>query len=388
MLDHMDKFKIWALAAIEKGFLMIFASIIAIFFANFSPEVFSAAINTTLTPQIHHSSLLYITNDLLMAIFFLLVGMEIKRELISGHLSTRAQALMPLVAAIGGMIGPMLIYIFINADYDANLSGWAIPTATDIAFTLTVLSIFGKGIPSSVRIFLTALAIIDDLIAIIIIAVYYTSSISLPYIFACFILTFILVMLNFSNVRRLWVYLVIGAVLGFCFLQSGVHATISGVILALTIPLNLKGTTYSPILKLEGAIHKPVLYFILPLFAFVNSGVVLKDVTPDTALNPITLGIALGLFLGKQLGVFTTCFVGVKLNMLKMPARARWIDMYGASILCGIGFTMSLFVGMLSFTNELQLNYMKLGVFVGSLLSIAYGAIILHIAHKGRTHVE
>lgn len=379
MIESLSKFKLLVIAAAEKGFLMVFACVIAIIFANFTHDAYEGFIHNE---HIGFISVHYVTNEFLMAIFFLLVGMEIKRELITGHLSTLSQALMPLVAAIGGMIGPLLIYLAINHNIDQNVVGWAIPTATDIAFTLTILSIFGKGIPSSVRVFLTALAIIDDLLAIVIIAIYYTSTISVYYISACVIVTLALLIMNRTNVKNTTLYLILGVVLWYCFLKSGVHATISGVILAFCIPL--KVNNFSPIEKIEKLIHKPVLYLILPLFAFVNSGVNLSGISYESFTHPITLGIALGLFFGKQVGVFTTCLVGVKSGMLKIPAKATWIDIYGASILCGIGFTMSLFVGMLSFNDESALNAMKLGVFSGSLLSIAYGAIILNIAHRIR----
>lgn len=350
------------------GILLFTSAIIAIIFAN-SPwhDSYYSLFNAPLKFNI---SLNHVINDGLMTVFFLLVSLEIKRELISGELNTRAKAALPVIAAIGGMIFPALIYIVINIKKQ-TLNGWAIPTATDIAFSLAILTLLGSRVPAALKIFLTALAIIDDLGAIIIIAFFYTAHLQLLYLSGATGCFFLLILFNRFNIKNFWPYSCVGFILWFCILQSGIHASIAGVLLACTIPLKNN--------RLEQRLHPWVAYFILPIFAFANAGVSLKGLNDFSLFNPVTLGIGLGLFMGKQMGIFSICWLATKCGLAKLPNATHWRQIYGVSLLCGIGFTMSLFIGILAFpASDLMYTHMvRWGVILGSLLSGSCGYLVL-----------
>ena len=328
-------------------------------------------------------SLLHWINDALMAVFFFFVTLEIKREFVNGELSSTKHALLPIIGAIGGMLVPALIYIYINFQNPDTLNGWAIPSATDIAFSLGVLSLLGSRVPISLKVFLTALAIIDDLGAIIIIAFFYTGDLNINYL-ALLLITFIfLIFLNKFKVKKFLPYLLFGLVLWFFTYESGVHATISGVLLATVIPHRDKEKDFSLLSKIEHSISPYVAFGIMPLFAFANAGVSLGGVSLSSLLQPVPLGILLGLFLGKQFGVFLFSYVSIKLKIAQMPNNANWLNLYGVGILAGIGFTMSLFIGNLAFIENTQyIDGVKIGVLSGSLLSTIFGYFLLLATSK------
>ena len=328
-------------------------------------------------------SLLHWINDALMAVFFFFVTLEIKREFLQGELSNPKQALLPIIAAIGGMLVPALIYVYINFQTGDTLRGWAIPSATDIAFSLGVLSLLGSRVPISLKIFLTALAIIDDLGAIVIIAFFYTGDLSVKYL-SLLLLTFIcLIFLNKFNVRKYIPYLLLGLILWFFTHESGVHATISGVLLATVIPHRKKEKDFSLLIKIEHGISPYVAFGIMPLFAFANAGVSLEGVNFNSLLSPVPLGILLGLFFGKQIGVLLFSLVSIKLKIAEMPNNANWLNLYGVGVLTGIGFTMSLFIGNLAFMENTQyIDGVKIGVLAGSLLSTIFGYFLLLMTSK------
>ena len=328
-------------------------------------------------------SLLHWVNDALMAVFFFFVTLEIKREFLQGELSNPKQALLPIIAAIGGMLVPALIYIYINFQTGDTLRGWAIPSATDIAFSLGVLSLLGSRVPISLKVFLTALAIIDDLGAIVIIAFFYTGDLSVKYL-SLLLLTFIcLIFLNKFNVRKYIPYLLLGLILWFFTHESGVHATISGVLLATVIPHRKKEKDFSLLIKIEHGISPYVAFGIMPLFAFANAGVSLEGVNFNSLLSPVPLGILLGLFFGKQIGVLLFSLVSIKLKIAEMPNNANWLNFYGVGVLTGIGFTMSLFIGNLAFMENTQyIDGVKIGVLAGSLLSTIFGYFLLLMTSK------
>lgn len=329
-------------------------------------------------------------NDGLMAIFFLLVGLEIKREILEGQLSTREQISLPAFAATGGLLVPALIYVAINWGNPSAMRGWAIPAATDIAFALCVLQLLGKRVPTSLKVCLLAMAILDDLAAIIIIALFYTSNLSLFSLGVSLIGFTILFLFNKRNVQSLGPYMVVGAFLWACILKSGIHATLAGVALAFFIPLrpgsdqNKKEDYKPPLHTLEHNLHSWVAFFILPLFAFANAGVSLAGLTFDMILEPITLGIILGLFLGKQIGVMAFTYIGEKLGICKIPKDVCWTQFYGMALVTGIGFTMSLFIGTLAFTDPDILRAVRLGVLGGSLASGLLGYTALYIIGNKR----
>jgi NhaA family Na+:H+ antiporter len=355
------------------GILLMASALLALVVAN-SP--LAAAYFDVLHIKLGGLSLAHWVNDGLMAVFFLLVGLEMKRELMTGELSTWPRRLLPAVAAIGGMAVPALVYVWVNRETPQFLGGWAIPAATDIAFALGILSLLGKRVPASLKIFLAALAILDDLGAVIIIALFYTGQLNASALATCMLITLALVALNGLKVKRLLPYLVLGAALWWFMLQSGVHATIAGVVLALTIPHDDSG--HSPLETLEHRLNKPVAFGIVPLFGFANAGVSLGG--GASLANPVTLGIALGLFLGKQVGVFGATLLALKLKVGERPQGASLIQIYGVSLLCGIGFTMSLFIGILAFPDEGALaDQVKIGVLAGSLASAICGAAVLLI---------
>jgi len=328
-------------------------------------------------------SFLHWINDALMAVFFFFVTLEIKREFVNGELSSTKHALLPIIAAIGGMLVPALIYIYINFQNPDSLNGWAIPSATDIAFSLGVLSLLGSRVPISLKVFLTALAIIDDLGAIIIIAFFYTGDLNINYL-ALLLITFIfLIFLNKFKVKKFLPYLLFGLLLWFFTHESGVHATISGVLLATVIPHRDKEKDFSLLSKIEHSISPYVAFGIMPLFAFANAGVSLGGVSLSSLLQPVPLGILLGLFLGKQFGVFLFSYVSIKLKIAQMPNNANWLNFYGVGILTGIGFTMSLFIGNLAFIENTQyIDGVKIGVLSGSLLSTIFGYFLLLATSK------
>lgn len=317
-------------------------------------------------------------NDGLMAVFFFLVGLEIKRELLQGELSSFDKAALPVFAAIGGMAGPALVFVLLNLDSPETLNGWAIPAATDIAFALGVLALLGSRVPSSLKILLLAVAIIDDLGAIIIIAMFYTSNLSLMALSMAVIPFIGLILLNRSGVKTIAPYVILGTIMWVCVLKSGVHATLAGVITALAIPIHGKqGDDHSPLLKMEHGLQPWVAFMIVPIFAFANAGVSFSGITLDSIMAPLPLGIALGLFIGKQIGVFGMIYLAVKIGLAKLPDRATWPQVYGLACLTGIGFTMSLFIGTLAFDDATLMNDVRLGVILGSLGSGLLGVALL-----------
>ena len=327
--------------------------------------------------------LLLWVNDGLMAIFFLLVGLEIKREVLEGELSEPSRIILPAIAAVGGMAIPALIYVYFNwGDPDA-LNGWAIPAATDIAFALGVLSLLGNRVPESLKLFLLTLAILDDMGAIIIIAIFYTSDLSVSALLVSIIAMISLGILNRRGVTSLTPYIVIGVIFWAAVLKSGVHATLAGVVLALFIPLRVKNEDgNSPLRILEHDLHTTVAFLILPLFAFMNAGISLEGLSFSSLLEPIPLGIAAGLFAGKQLGIFGFVWTAVKLRLVKLPQEMGWLELYGLAALCGIGFTMSFFISGLAFEQDgidVILND-RIGIFMGSVLSAIVGYLVLRIA--------
>jgi len=328
-------------------------------------------------------SILHWINDVLMAIFFFFVTLEIKREFIQGELSNIKQAILPIIAAVGGMLMPALIYVYINFGNIETLNGWAIPSATDIAFSLGVLSLLGSRVPISLKVFLTALAIIDDLGAIVIIAFFYSGDLSIFNLGMMFLSFILLISLNKFEVKIFLPYLIIGILLWHFTHESGIHATISGVLLACTIPHRKKEKDYSLLIKLEHAISPYVAFGIMPLFAFANAGVSLEEISFSSLFLPVPFGVLLGLFIGKQLGVFLFSYISIKLGLAQMPNNSNWIELYGVGILTGIGFTMSLFVGNLAFIENPQyIDGVKLGVLTGSLLSTLTGYFLILTTSK------
>ena len=366
------------------GIVLMFVAAVALIVAN-SP--LSTAYFKALSAYIGPLSLLHWINDGLMAVFFLLVGLELKRELVDGQLSTWSRRILPGVAAAGGMVVPGLIYVSLNYDNSASLRGWAIPTATDIAFALGVLSLLGPRIPASLKVFLTALAIIDDLGAVAIIAFFYTGEISTTDLAIATAVLAALIGLNLSKIERLLPYLVLGAILWYFVLQSGVHATVAGVLLAFTIPIRSSpgrpDNATSPLNRLENAIHKPVAFLVIPVFGFANAGVSFSGFGPGALFEPVTLGVALGLFLGKLIGILGFAAFTIRLGWSDMPAGAGKMQLFGVALLCGIGFTMSLFIGSLAFASDLSMqDRVKLGILAGSLLSGLLGYVVLRFASR------
>ena len=371
----------------SSGIILIFVTIVALIFSNtFLSEFYNTFLHTKIEFRVGTSleiskPLILWVNDGLMAIFFLMIGLEIKRELILGHLSKLSHVTLPLIGALGGMVVPALVFAALNSNDDFALRGWAIPTATDIAFALGILSLLGKRVPTSLKIFLMALAIFDDLGAILIIAFFYTAELSVISLVFGTICIFILILLNRFRITYLSLYALVGFVLWICVLKTGVHATLTGIILAFTIPLsviNEKKKHTSPIRTLEHFIHNWVAYFILPMFAFVNAGIDLRLISLEQMNNSVSWGIFLGLFIGKQLGVFSFVYLAVKLNLTKLPANVSWLQLYGVAVLTGVGFTMSLFIDSLAYVDSSIFFYTdKLAILLGSLFSGIIGYIIL-----------
>jgi len=370
------------------GLILLIAAIIALVWSNSQLSIhyfniLNAHILIGTTNYGLDLSLIHWINDALMAVFFFVVTLEIKREFLHGELSKPKQALLPIIGAVGGMAVPALIYIVINFENGYSLRGWAIPSATDIAFSIGVLSLLGSRIPISLKVFLTALAIIDDLGAIVIIAFFYSTELQNLYL-VLMLFSFLLLMgLNKLGVKKFLPYLFVGIFLWFFTHNSGIHATIAGVLLAITIPHSKNEKDYSLLLKLEHGLSPYVAFGIMPLFALANAGVTLENISLSSILSPIPLGIICGLFLGKQLGVFIFSFLAIKFKFAEMPTNSNWIKFYAVGILTGIGFTMSLFVGNLAFIGmEESLTDVKIGVLIGSVLSALVGYILLLIVSK------
>ena len=321
-------------------------------------------------------------NDGLMALFFLLVGLEIKRELLEGELSTLGQALLPALAAIGGMAVPALIYVLFNLDDPPALRGWAIPAATDIAFALGVLSLLGPRVPVALKVFLLALAIFDDFGSILVIAVFYTANLSLVSLLLAAGVLVVMLVLNRLGVARTAPYALLGVVLWVCVLKSGVHATLAGVVTAIAIPMRAPGGR-SPLKDLEHALHPWIAFLVVPLFGFANAGVSFADMTIDAVTNGVTLGIAAGLFVGKQIGVFAMAYGCVRLGIARLPEGVGWAGLYGVAVMSGIGFTMSLFIGTLAWDTSEYAAPIRLGVLAGSLLSGVVGSVLVLAACRG-----
>lgn len=376
------------------GFVLMFIAVMALVANNSAMSgIYSSFLATPVEVQfgafeIAKPLVLWI-NDGLMAIFFFLVGLEIKREVMEGELSNMSKAALPLFAAIGGIIAPALIYVYFNMGDAIAIQGWAIPAATDIAFALGVLALLGSRVPVSLKILLLAVAIIDDLAAIIIIALFYTANLSVVALGWAGIGTIGLIILNRMGVMRITPYALIGVFVWACVLKSGVHATLAGVITALAIPLRAKDpTASSPLHRAEHGLHIWVAFLILPLFAFANAGVSLAGIKVADLLAPIPLGIAAGLFIGKQIGVFSFAFVAVKAGLAKLPEGANWTQVYGVACLTGIGFTMSLFIGTLAFEGDETLNAVRLGVLMGSIASGVLGFIVLRFFGQKKPAVK
>ena len=317
-------------------------------------------------------------NDGLMAIFFFVIGLELKREILEGELSSFDRMVLPAIAAVGGMAAPAAVYILININNPENMSGWAIPTATDIAFSLAVLLIIGKSVPLSLKVFLLSLAIIDDLGAVLIIAFFYTAEISSVYLLYSLIVFGLLVVVNLSGNQKMYIYMILGIFLWYFVLKSGVHATIAGVLLATTIPNNAKNDYDHSMLKhLEHKLHNFVGILVLPVFAFFNSDINFSDVTMSSVYSPLSMGVILGLLLGKPIGITLFTYVGMKTKLFSLPENVTLKDVFGLSLLCGIGFTMSLFINGLAFTETYLIDSSKLGIFIGSIVSAVAGYLIL-----------
>jgi len=389
MIKNLSKpFKWFFQLEAASGLVLLIAAIIALLISNSSLSqlyfhsleqyIFIGINNFGLKLSVHHW-----INDALMAIFFFFVTLEIKREFIRGELSNLKKAMLPIIAAIGGMVVPALLYIYINFGNSETLNGWAIPSATDIAFSLGILSLLGSRVPISLKIFLTALAIIDDLGAILIIAFFYSGDLSVSYLSLILISYILLLILNKFGIKKFMPYLIIGIFMWFFTYKSGIHATIAGVLLASTIPHRIKDKDFSLLIKIEHAISPYVAFMIMPLFAFANAGVSLEGLSFSSLGMPVPLGILVGLFIGKQVGVMFFSFFAVKLGAAQMPDNSTWLSLYGVSVLTGIGFTMSLFVGNLAFANNIQyIEGVKIGVLAGSLLSTLFGYFLLSISSK------
>ena len=387
MINYISKpfrwfFKLEAASGLILLIAAIFALIISnsnlneLYFDTLEKYLFIGVNEYGLKLSIHHW-----INDALMAIFFFFVTLEIKREFIQGELSNIKQALLPIIAAVGGMVIPALFYILINWGNSETMNGWAIPSATDIAFSLGILSLLGSRVPISLKVFLTALAIIDDLGAILIIAFFYSGDLSIPYLSLILISYIILLILNKFSIKVFLPYLIVGLCMWFFTYKSGIHATIAGVLLASTIPHRLKEKDFSLLLKIEHAISPYVAFMIMPLFAFANAGVNLEGLSISSLMAPVPLGILCGLFFGKQIGVMFFSYVAIKFKFAEPPNKSNWLSIYGVSILTGIGFTMSLFVGNLAFVENTQyMDSVKIGVLTGSLLSTVFGYLILLIS--------
>ncbi|NOY77062.1 MAG: Na+/H+ antiporter NhaA [Calditrichaeota bacterium] len=380
----------------SSGILLMAATVLALVFSN-TPlsSIYKSFLHIPVEVRVGalhlDKSLYHWVNDGLMAIFFLLIGLEVKREVLEGHLSSIRQAALPGIAALGGMAVPAAIYLLFNRSNPIAANGWAIPTATDIAFALGILSLLGKRVPISLKIFLMALAIIDDLGAIVIIALFYTANLSVISISVAALALAVLITLNVLGVAKKAAYFIVGLVLWVSVLKSGVHATLAGVALAFTIPLNAKDENNQPVSlvkDIEHNLHFWVAFLILPLFAFVNAGVDVRQISLGQMSGSVPLGIILGLFIGKQLGVFGFSGLAIKFKLAKLPEGSHWMQFYGVSVLTGIGFTMSLFISTLAFESDQIFHYTdKLAILVGSFLSGLLGYLVLKMSKMPKKDV-
>ncbi len=394
MLRYLSKpFKWFFKLEAASGIVLLIAAVIALILSNSNVSgYYFGALKTHILIGTQNFglnlSILHWINDVLMCVFFFVVTLEIKREFIHGELSNPKQASLPIIAAIGGMAVPAIIYVIINFETGNTLRGWAIPSATDIAFSIGVLSLLGKRVPISLKVFLLALAIIDDLGAIIIIAFFYSAELQYVYLIlmlGCFLA---LIIVNKLGVKKFLPYLFIGIFLWYFTHESGIHSTIAGVLLALTIPHRIFKKDFSLLLKLEHFLHPYVAFGIMPLFALANAGVSLENVSMKTLMGPVPLGILCGLFFGKQIGIFLFSIISIKLKIAQMPNNSNWLNFYGVGVLAGIGFTMSLFVGNLAFVeNAHHIDGVKIGVLSGSLISAIFGYVLLLFTHRTyKTH--
>ncbi len=366
------------------GIILVGAAVLALIISN-SPlsSLYDLFLDTPVEIRIGGlylaKPLLLWINDGLMAIFFLLIGLEVKREILDGQLSSLSQVALPGIAAIGGMAIPALIYVIFNMNNASALNGWAIPAATDIAFALGLLALLGSRVPLSLKLFLLTLAIIDDLGAIVIIAIFYSGELSTTSLIFAAVAIATLFAMNFLGVKRVAAYIVVGIILWICVLKSGVHATLAGVILAFAIPLRTKEDEPCPLREMEHSLHPWIAFGIMPIFAFANAGVSLKGMSLGSLFEPIPIGIALGLFLGKQAGVFGFSWAAVKLGLAKLPSDLNWRLIYGTSVLCGIGFTMSLFISTLAFDSSIADDAIsaRIGILVGSFIAAIVGYLVL-----------
>ncbi len=370
------------------GIVMILFAVLALCAANsgfyYSYKAFiSADISFSFGEHVASAHLKEWVKDILMVFFFLVVGLELKREMCEGFLTEKSQVILPLAAALGGMVVPAIVYLGLNMSVPENHAGWAIPSATDIAFALCVLMLVGKSVPSSVKIFLLAIAIFDDLGAILIIAAFYNTALApIPLALAAAGLVG-LWLLNRANITTLAPYFLLGIYLWFCFYHSGIHTTVAGVVVGMAIPMRNKlNPRHSPVNGMIHFMHPWVSFLVLPIFAFTSAGISFADIAAEDIFNPLPLGIALGLFVGKQIGIFGTTWALIKMKFARAPEGANWLHIYGVSIIAGIGFTMSLFIGMLAFPGEHQQEFVKIGVIGGSLLSTLWGYAILRLAAK------
>ncbi|MFA7305703.1 MAG: Na+/H+ antiporter NhaA [Hyphomicrobium sp.] len=364
------------------GLALLCAAILALIIANSSfNDIYERTLEFPLSigiaPFVLSKSLLHWINDAFMVIFFFVVGLEIKREMLRGALSNRKAALLPILAALGGMIAPALIYAAINWDNNIALKGWAIPAATDIAFAVGVLAVLGSRVPQSLKVFLLALAIIDDLGAILIIAFFYTGDLSLSALALAFAGVAGLALLNSFNVMRIWAYALVGAFVWLCVLKSGVHATLAGVVTALFVPLTDGKGREGPLESVEHFLSPWVSFLILPVFAFANAGVSFSAISAEDFTSPISLGIMLGLLIGKPLGIYSFAWAAIRSGLGARPDGATEMQLFGTAMLGGIGFTMSLFIGMLAFPDAHASGHVKLGVLSGSLISAVLGYLVL-----------
>jgi NhaA family Na+:H+ antiporter len=374
------------------GILLFMSAVLALVIAN-SPlsQYYNLLLDTPVAVQIGaltvDKPLLLWINDGLMAVFFFLVGLELKRELLEGELADKRNIVLPGIGAIGGMLAPAMVFFWFNKDDPMALQGWAIPAATDIAFALGVLKILGPRVPTSLKIFLTSLAIFDDIGAILVIAFFYTSQISMTALVVVAVCIPLLWLINKKGVEATSTYILIGVIMWVAMLKSGVHATLTGVILAMFIPIKSTiNPDYSPLKELEHNLHSAVAYIILPIFAFANSGIDLAGVGVEQLMHPVPLGIALGLIVGKQVGIFSLCWLAIKMKWATLPEGSNWVSLYGIAALCGIGFTMSLFIGSLAY-EETQFNIFfdeRLGIIVGSMVSALIGYFVLRSQFGGK----
>lgn len=361
------------------GILLVIAAAIAMTIANTS---LNDAYQGFLHTYVFGMSVSHWINDGLMAVFFLLIGLEVKRELLEGALKSKETAIFPAIAAVGGMLAPALVYIMFNYGDAQAIQGWAIPAATDIAFALGIMALLGKRVPVSLKVFLLALAIIDDLGVVVIIALFYTGDLSTSALAVGFAMTAALFILNAKKVTKLTPYMIVGAILWFAVLKSGVHATLAGVVIGFAIPLQGKKGEHSPLKHMEHALHPYVAFGILPLFAFANAGISLEGVSMDGLTSMLPLGIALGLLVGKPLGIFSFSWLAVKSGVAKLPEGINFVHIFAVSVLCGIGFTMSIFISSLAFgsVNVEFDTYARLGILMGSTTAAVLGYFLLHIS--------